>query len=240
MAPGQRGRPRRQGVSRSGLGTQEDVLRAAARLFGEVGYGSTSTYAIAREAGVSQASMYHYFTGKPAVLLELLLRTVRPSVQAARRLEEMTAPADVRLWALCATDVELLVSGPSNIGALYLLPELYAAGDDQFAAFHEERARLRGIYRDLAREVLATADTGRRRPPLEGTADLVFGLVESVVLRRREEPHLRHEEVASAVADGVLRLLAVTGPRLERAAQEGARCARRLVVPPTAETGTTA
>ncbi len=38
------GRPRAQGPSKSGLGTEQDILDAAAHLFCTAGYGSTSTH----------------------------------------------------------------------------------------------------------------------------------------------------------------------------------------------------
>ncbi len=209
------GRPRAKGPSASGLTTEEDVLAAAARLFCEVGYGSTSTYAIAREAGISQASMYHYFAGKHEILLALLLRTVEPSVAFASTLRASTEPADARLWALCDYDVGLLLAGSDNTGSLYLLPEL---GDERFAPFHDERRRLFEVYRDLVAEVLdadsAAAGTSAR---------LVFGLVESVILRRRTEPGLRAAEVGPTIADAALRIVGVREQRLRRVRAPAAR-----------------
>lgn len=205
------GRPRAQGPSRSGLTTQQDILRAAARLFCNHGYGSTSTHKIAAEAGLSQASMYHYFAGKHALLLALLLETVQPSLDHAEGLARRHAPADVRLWSLCAVDVQVLLSGEDNLGALYLLPEL---GDERFASFHDLRTGLFRGYRDLVAEVL-----DRGPEAAHPQASIVFGLVESVILRRRTEPHLVATDVAPMVADAALRVLGVDDERL-RAVRE--------------------
>lgn len=207
------GRPRAAGPSTSGLTTEEDILVAAARLFCEVGYGSTSTYAIAREAGIAQASVYHYFNGKHAILLELLLRTVHPSVEFAAALLVQDGPAVARLRALCEYDVHLLVATSENIGALYLLPEL---GDERFAPFHAERNRLYDVYRQLIGECPGVDPTGA-----DELARLVFGLVESVILRRRAEPGLgvlgsagpgfAHHTIATSVADAALRIIGAPG-----------------------------
>lgn len=197
------GRPRSRGPSTSGLSTEEDILRAAARLFCEVGYGSTSTYAIAEAAGISQATMYHYFRGRHAILLALLLRTVEPSVALATSLLRRDEPADARLWALCAYDVRLLVSGEDNTGSLYLLPEL---SDERFAAFHVERARLADVYASLVAGVLGRGDA----TPDESW--LVFGLVESVILRRRTGS--AGPDLAPQIADAALRLLGVPEKRI--------------------------
>lgn len=205
------GRPRAKGPSPSGLGTEQDILQAAAHLFCTAGYGSTSTHKIAARAGISQASMYHYFPGKQAILLRLLLQTVRPSVRYATALADDAGPADARLWALCAYDSRLLLSGQDNLGALYLLPEVDQEG---FAEFHQERERLYAVYRELVAAVLNSD------PELvhQETA-LVIGLIESVILRRRTEHALQAQEVAPAIADAALRVLQVPDRRVRAMAQ---------------------
>lgn len=201
------GRPRAQGPSLSGLGTEQDILNAAAHLFCAAGYGGTSTHKIAARAGISQASMYHYFQGKPAILLRLLLETVRPSVEYATALADRAEPADVRLWALCSYDTRLLLSGQDNIGALYLIPEV---DQEPFAEFRAERERLYSVYRELVGAVLGVpADAARPE------SALVIGLVESVILRRRTET-MRMDEVAPVIADAALRVLRVPERRLRQ------------------------
>ncbi|MCE0539595.1 TetR/AcrR family transcriptional regulator [Kineosporia rhizophila] len=205
------GRPRAKGPSPSGLGTERDILDAAAHLFCTAGYGSTSTHKIAARAGISQASMYHYFPGKQAILLRLLLQTVRPSVQFATALSDRPEPADVRLWALCSYDTRLLLSGRDNIGALYLLPEV---DQEPFAEFHSERERLYAVYRELVASVTESDPEAAQ----QATA-LVTGLVESVILRRRTEGAMAADEVAPAIADAALRVLRVPERRLREAAR---------------------
>lgn len=193
------GRPRASGDPDGERDTRRDVLDAAAGLFCTVGFTSTSTRAIADAAGVRQASIYHHFAGKDAILLELLLGTVRPSLELADALVAGTEPAAARLWALVHADVGLLSAGPVNLGVLYVLPEV--AGE-QFAEFHALRSRLRARYSELA--VAASDDSGDDR------GALVLGLVESVILRRRDTPDLDVPAVQDAVADGVLRLVGCT------------------------------
>ncbi len=208
------GRPRAKGPSPSGLGTEQDILAAAAHLFCAAGYGSTSTHKIAARAGISQASMYHYFPGKQSILLRLLLETVRPSVEFATALtlrDHQTEPADVRLWALCSYDTRLLLAGRDNIGALYLIPEV---DQEAFAEFHQERERLYAAYRELVAAVLETGPE-LARPQ----AALVIGLIESVILRRRTEAGMNPDEVAPAIADAALRVLRVPERRLRTVAR---------------------
>jgi AcrR family transcriptional regulator len=209
------GRPRASGSeSPSGLGTRSDILLAGARLFCTVGYGSTSTHAIATAAGIRQASMYHYFAGKHEILLELLLGTVRPSLAAAKRLLARTESPAIRLWALCVSDVRLLSSGDVNVGSLYLLPEL---SDPRLGAFAEHREELRAAYGELvASSASASLDAER-------TASLVLGLVESVILLRRHTPESIDGETAPAIADAALRVIGLDDAAVRRIREAGQR-----------------
>lgn len=223
--PRRTGRPRTAGASPTGLGTREDILHAGARLFCTVGYGSTSTHALAEVAGVRQATLYHHFPGKHAVLLELLLGTVQPSLDAARALLARDEAAPARLWALCAGDVRLLCGGDDNLGALYLLPEL---DDERFAPFHARRDELEAAYRELVAACGVPADDVAR------TAALVLGLVESVILQRRRAPEGLDARTPEVVADAVLALVGVDGPERTAHAATGRALVAGAAVPPQA------
>ncbi|WP_129336608.1 TetR/AcrR family transcriptional regulator [Cellulomonas endophytica] len=226
------GRPRTAGTSPTGRGTREDILHAGARLFCTVGYGSTSTHALAEVAGVRQATLYHHFAGKYAVLLELLLGTVQPSLDAARALLIRPEPAPARLWALAAGDVRLLCAGEDNLGALYLLPEL---DDERFAPFHERRRELEDAYRLLVAGCVPDGPVVEAPPVLpdvpavpEGAASdvahrtaLVLGLVESVILQRRRAPETLDARTPAAVADAALAVLGLAPDERTRHAAGG-------------------
>lgn len=210
MSPRLPGRPR-AAAPRDGVSTQEEILQASDRLFCSQGYGPTSTHAIAREARISQASLYHHFSGKQDVLLALLLRTVRPSADLAEQLvggrqadgdDGAAGPAE-RLRRLCAYDVRLLASGAENTGLLYSLPEVR---DPFFAPFHAERRRLFEAYR-----ALVSAARGERASPGGPDADrcaaMVLSLVESVVTRRLDGLGGVDEDLPDQIADAALRLV---------------------------------
>jgi AcrR family transcriptional regulator len=185
------GRPRATGESAGDRDSRQDLLDAAAELFIDQGYAATSTRAIADRAGLRQASLYHYFGGKEDMLVELLAGTVRPSLRAARTLLELDASPLAKLWALCRFDLSLLCGGPHNLGVLYLRPEIQ---NPRLTAFHAERAELRALY-----HVLVLAADGD-----EMAADLVFGLVEGVVLTRQSKA--LPEDYPAAGADAGVRI----------------------------------
>ncbi|MFD7949050.1 TetR/AcrR family transcriptional regulator, partial [Streptomyces sp. NPDC059744] len=187
----------------SGLSAREELLTAAAELFTTRGYAATTTRAVAERAGMRQATMYHYVAGKEDLLAELLESTVTPSLELAGKLlaDDATAAED-RLWELCRSDVALLCGGPYNLGALYVLPEVRA---ERFAGFHRVRDELKEAYGTLlaATRAGAALDEGE----LALRTDLVFGLIEGVILVRRSGPERPVAAFATATADAALRIV---------------------------------
>ncbi|MFD9380457.1 helix-turn-helix domain-containing protein [Streptomyces sp. NPDC059999] len=202
------GRPRADQLRpEGGRPPREELLRAAAELFTVRGYGATTTRAVAERAGMRQATMYHYFGGKEELLAELLESTVAPSLALARRLSaESGRPAARRLWELCRSDVMLLCGAPYNLGALYLLPEV--AGD-RFARFHRMRGELRDVYLELLYAASSDTELVDDTDELTLRNDLVFGLIEGVMLIRRSDPARPMVTFAEAAADAALRIAGV-------------------------------
>ena len=59
------------------------ILKAAARHFADEGYGRASMSGLARACGISKANIYHYYSGKEAILFDMLeshLRDLRDRV----------------------------------------------------------------------------------------------------------------------------------------------------------------
>jgi AcrR family transcriptional regulator len=199
------GRPRVQQRPDSGMSARDELLAAAAELFTTRGYTATTTRALAERAGMRQASMYHYVGGKEDLLAELLASTVEPSLALARALlADGTRPAEARLWALCRSDAELLCAGPHNLGALYLLPEVAAA---RFAGFHRARTALKSAYAEL---LAATAPCAALAPAdLAVRTDLLFALIEGLILVHRSTPTRPVPVMAAAAADAALRIAGI-------------------------------
>jgi AcrR family transcriptional regulator len=220
------GRPRHEPQRRQGATAREEILDAAAQLFTEDGYAATPTRAIAGAVGIKQASLYYHFASKEDLLAELLVRTVLPSLAFAEAAASSNRPPEVQLYALTAFDVELMCSGPWNLGALYLLPEVRT---ERFAGFREDRARLLAAYEHL---VVAGAATGVFSVENAAVAArLVFALAESVITLRWETGDLDAAALGEAVATGGLRLLSMRAARLATVRSSAAALATRLVDP---------
>ena len=66
---------------------RQDLLRAAAAVFGRLGYHETTTNAIAEEAGVSPATLYQFFPNKDAIANALASNYARQMAEAERAID---------------------------------------------------------------------------------------------------------------------------------------------------------
>jgi len=64
-----------------------DLLRAAATVFGRIGYHETTTNAIALEAGVSPATLYQFFANKEAIASALASMYAREMAEAEQAID---------------------------------------------------------------------------------------------------------------------------------------------------------
>lgn len=196
-----RGRPRLEQSRRPGKTARDEILDAAAELFTNLGYASTSTRRIADAVGMRQASLYHHFATKDDMLDALLVGTVDQPLRLAGELLAEAGPASARLHMLVVSDVGQLCASRWNLGALYLLPELRL---DRFEQFRLRREELRQHYGTLARDVITECDG-----PTDAD-DLPFRLVESVINRRSDDSGCPPEQ-PWVIADGALRTLGFDG-----------------------------
>jgi AcrR family transcriptional regulator len=182
--PARPGRPRAVPNEDATRSPREQILDAAAALFVENGISATSTRAIAERVGIRQASLYYHFAGKDDVLVELLTRSVRPSLDLVRELEERV-PSSVSaagaLAALVLADVDTLVRTPHNIGTLYLLPEVQ---DERYDGFRAERAELQRAYGRLGLLAAHPDVAGTVSPERLGA--VLIQVTETVIQLRRD------------------------------------------------------
>jgi len=211
---------------------RDQILRKAAALFVEQGFGATSTRAIAEAVGMRQASLYYHFAGKDEILVELLETSVRPSVEIARALVDTVgddaSAAAATLYALALVDVRTLAGTPHNIGTLYLLPEVQ---DARYDTFRGDRDRLQAIYGRLG--TLARASVPGRSSAGPGEALLgavLIQLVEVVIqLRRASTPDGLID--GPAIASSCLRLLGLDDAAITTAARAAEELLPEVLLP---------
>lgn len=217
------GRPRAVPPAADAVEPREEILLAAARLFTSVGFGRATTRQIASEAGLRQASLFHYFERKADIFAELLNRTVEPAVEFASRLAALHPDPAPGLYLLVVKDGRNLCREPGNLGSLQLQLDARAP---QFSQFWLKRARLRDEYRHF---IEAGDQSGVFRvADHDLAASIIFGLVESVVTWFSDELPQSPHEVWRGVADHAIKPLLEDGSQLEEVRNEALRLEHRF------------
>jgi TetR/AcrR family transcriptional regulator, cholesterol catabolism regulator len=111
-----RGRPRQGKPIARHLPRDEEILRIAAQVFFNQGYGGTKLEDIAREAGIVKGSLYHYFESKEEIYERLIADIV--NLVDVDETVHSRAPADERLAAIVRRRVEMVADHPVEIGIL--------------------------------------------------------------------------------------------------------------------------
>lgn len=228
-APRRRGRPRSGPRANPSLSTREEILAAAASLFGTQGYTETTTRQIADAVGIKQASLYYHFPDKSQILRSLLKGTVAPSVQFADWLRTAGpdgAPVDpaVALAGLARYDLDGLLRDRWNLHVVYRLLDI---AETEFAETRESQVALRAHYRELSVAVLERQGVDTGSLP-EADLELVFGLVEGIISQRQWGDDGTRAAYADAVVRGCLRLVHVPEPEIAGAVAAGTALAARF------------
>ena len=177
-----------------------EILRAAAQIFRDQGFDATSVSDIARALHMTKAGLYHYFTGKEALLFEIMmfgLERVRDEVlvpvRAIRDPEERLRKLIVR-HARIATRAHGAVT--------FLVDETRALPPSERRKV-EHRMR---IYVDLVRDTLGEiARAGRlRRVDVTVATFSLIGMILWLPRWFRHGGRLTPEEAAEAIADMAL------------------------------------
>jgi AcrR family transcriptional regulator len=186
--------------------TQEALISAARRLWGERGYAEVGTPEIAEAAGVTRGAMYHQYADKASLFravveamdLEILER-LEASVAAARpKTPADTMHAMANAWLDIAREPE--------VRQLMLLDAPSVIGWTEYREMSQENSVAR------AEQLLSAAiEAGQLRPqPTRPLALVLLGALEeaAMYLARADNPDQAREEARAVVRDlidGLLR-----------------------------------
>ncbi|MDP1792739.1 MAG: TetR/AcrR family transcriptional regulator [Acidimicrobiales bacterium] len=141
------GRPRRDGRAVAGDPTDE-ILRAAAHLFEELGVGGTTMARIAADAGLGQSSLYYYFRSKEEIVAELVARANVVPLKLGASLTRWDGSPAAKLYLFVKGDVEALCALPFDINEAH---RIAARDRERFAPYWSERRRLEKLLGAIVR-----------------------------------------------------------------------------------------
>ena len=159
---------------------EADILQAATKLFAADGFHATSTRKIAAAAGVSEGTVFHYFSTNNALLLAILDNFYADLTESAREgITEIMGTRE-RLLFLAENHLRLLLD---NQALMMRLIQVYLSVDPNYfldyksTHIHELNYQYTRIFDGVIREGI---ERGYLDPDLELSAlrDLFFGGLE--------------------------------------------------------------
>ena len=121
---------------------RDEILRAAARLFAEFGYESTSVRQIAREVNILSGSLYHHFSTKEEMLHEILSRAVVPITAETVRIAQSDSAPEEQLVAIIILHFRCIAADHELFSILYNSRSYFLRN----TGLHEvQQARARGF-----------------------------------------------------------------------------------------------
>jgi AcrR family transcriptional regulator len=159
---------------------EADILRAATTLFASDGFHATSTRKIAAAAGVSEGTVFHYFSTKNALLLAILDDFYEHLIESAREGVQETMDTRERLLFLANNHLRVLLDNQALMMRLiqvYLSVDVNYFVDYKNSHLHALNYRYTRIFDGVIREGI---ERGCLKPGLELPAlrDLFFGGLE--------------------------------------------------------------
>ncbi|MFL6117660.1 MAG: TetR/AcrR family transcriptional regulator [Catenulispora sp.] len=182
------------------MDTADRLIESTRELLWERGYVGTSPKAIQQRAGAGQGSMYHHFSGKPALALAAIERTAEDMSGKAEAQFSAAGTAWERLLAYLRRERDVLRGCP--IGGLTQDPDIMA--DPALRApVTSTLAWLRGRIAALVAEGVAAGEFDAALDP-ERTATAIVAVMQGgyVLARAADDASLFDDAVA-----GILPLL---------------------------------
>lgn len=137
-----------------GQETRQRILKTAERCFNLLGYEATGVAEICRSAGISKGALYHHFSGKQAIFVELFDSYMKALIAEMQQIADRSPSVPEALQSLVATAGVVLESAADRLPLFFEFltkaarePEVWkltTAPYGQFRAFYTRLIR-RGI-----------------------------------------------------------------------------------------------
>ena len=180
--------------------TREGILEAAARIFSEKGFHATSMQDIADAVNLQKASLYHHFSSKQEILVDILdhaLDLINSRLEFV--LSQSLSPGEKLRQAMVS--YFQTIAENQNLAAVLLL-ELKSLDPELKARQASRMEKFEGLWRDLIREGKQQGVFNDVDPSLTGRA--ILGVMNWTVTWYRRDGPRSAREIADLFADLLL------------------------------------
>ena len=176
-------------------GQREHILKKAAELFAHGGYAATSMNVVAQACGLSKPALYHYFTDKNALLLEICEAHINRLIALVEAVDT-TLPAEPRLRLLIEQFVQEYAHAVNEHRVL--------TEDVRFLNDEDQERILSGERRVVDRVAQAVQEL-RPQADQQGLTKaltmLLFGMMNWMFTWLKPQGALSYDAMAPVVAD---------------------------------------
>ncbi len=177
--------------------TRDEILIAAAQIFGQKGFHATSMQDIAQAVNLQKASLYHHVNSKQEILVELLDRALDLLIEGMNQVLALDIPVDQKLRQAVRTYLTTLVT-QRDLASVLLLE--HRSLDPEFHARHiPRRDRYEQLWRDLIEQGLSEGVFCCTQSSMAVKAFL--GVINWTITWFRADGSLTAEEIADQFSD---------------------------------------
>ena len=177
---------------------RDHILNSAAMLFAREGFAGASMAALAQECQISKANIYHYYSGKDALLFDLLDSYLKALHQKLTSLKLDGVPPEQKLFLL-VREILLAYQGMDHQHQVQLneMQHLPKAQQDILRSYQRDMISiLRNVIAELAPSVAA-----EDKSKLHALTMSVFAMLNWFYMWNRQEGKEARENYAKVVTD---------------------------------------
>jgi AcrR family transcriptional regulator len=193
--------------SRAPRRRQQEILEAAARVFHEKGYESTSIQDIADAVGILKGSLYYYITSKEDLLFEIIQGVHEEALKNLEKTRDLEGDALQKIRAFVV--VHLTHNATNLVKMAVFFQDFRSLNGKRREIIVQERDLYDNFLRDLIRQ---GQEEGTVCPDIEPklAAITVLGMMNWIYQWYRPGGELSATEIANAYGDFVVAGLACT------------------------------
>lgn len=166
------------------MGKKQDLLAAAIPLFASQGYDATTTFELAKAAGVTEPVIYYYFTNKDGLFTHILVNTFEEYFSRLDALKRSTATQFEKIENLIDLQFKFVDDFPDETYLIVSACPGRLTDSAHICARYVEEQRLR-----LTKYISGCLKKGIKTTefvavPIEATAGLIIAMINGLLRRR--------------------------------------------------------
>ncbi len=177
--------------------TRDDILQSAAQVFRQKGFHGASMADIAEAVELKKASLYHHFTSKQEILLELLDRALEMVTERMAEVMAQEISSAEKLRQAMRVYLKTLSEQGDLVSVLLL--EFRSLEPDFYARHIPNRDRFESMWRDLIQQGIDDGSFGCESASM--TARGVLGVLNWTITWYRRDGKMSIEQISDHFAN---------------------------------------